>query len=47
MYLAVNVIGIIVFLGVAVLFSKDRKHIDWKSVGIMVVINIVLAWFLV
>jgi purine nucleoside transport protein len=47
MYLAINIIGIIVFLGVAVLFSKNRKNIDWKSVGIMVVINILLAWFLV
>lgn len=47
MYLAINIIGIIVFLGVAVLFSKDRKHINWMSVGIMVAINIVLAWFLV
>lgn len=47
MFLAINIIGIIVFLGVAVLFSKDRKHINWASVGIMVVINILLAWFLV
>ena len=47
MYLAINILGIFVFLGVAVLFSKDRKNINWTSVGIMVAINIVLSWFLV
>lgn len=28
------------------LFSKSRQQIKWKSVGIMVVFNLVLAWFL-
>lgn len=46
MFLLVNIIGIFVFMGVAVLFSKDRKNINWQSVGIMLVVNLFLAWFL-
>lgn len=44
MYLIVNIIGILVFLGIAVLFSKDRKNIKWKSVIVVLAINLVLAW---
>lgn len=47
MYLLINIIGLIVFLGIAVLFSRDRKAIQWKSIGILVVVNLVLAWFFV
>lgn len=46
MYLIVNIIGLVVFLSLGVLFSKKRQQIKWKSVGIMVVFNLVLAWFL-
>ena len=46
MYLLINIIGLIVFLAIGVLFSKDRKHIHWKAVGIMVILNLLLAWFL-
>ncbi|AEV95898.1 NupC/NupG family nucleoside CNT transporter [Pediococcus claussenii] len=46
MYLAINILGIFVFLGVAILFSKNRKKINWQSVGVMLVINVFLAWFL-
>ncbi|MCH4008357.1 NupC/NupG family nucleoside CNT transporter [Companilactobacillus sp.] len=46
MYLIVNIIGLIVFLAIGVLFSKNRKGIQWKSIAIMVVLNLVLAWFL-
>ena len=45
-YLLVNVIGLLVFIGVGFLFSKKKKDIDWRSVLIMLVINLVLAWFL-
>lgn len=44
MYLIVNIIGILVFLGIALLFSKDRKNINWKSVIVVLAINLVLAW---
>ena len=46
MYLVVNLIGIAVFIGIAFLFSKNRAAIKWRSIGVMVVINAILAWFL-
>lgn len=46
MYLIVNIIGILVYLGIAFLFSKDRKQISWKSVIIVLAINLILAWVL-
>ena len=45
-YLLVNVVGLLIFIGVGFLFSKKKKEIDWRSVLIMLVINLVLAWFL-
>lgn len=47
MYLAVNIIGLLIFLLIGWLFSKDRKKIDWKCIGIMVVFNLLMAFFLV
>lgn len=46
MYLAINVLGIVIFLAIGVLFSKKRKDIQWRSIGILLVINVFLAWFL-
>ncbi|MCB8606597.1 hypothetical protein LJD63_10080, partial [Veillonella nakazawae] len=45
-YLLLNIVGILVFIGVAYLLSKDRKNIHWKSISVMVILNIFLAWFL-
>ena len=36
-------LGIAVFLGVAVLFSSDRKNIPWRVVGVGLVLQFVLA----
>ena len=47
MFLLINIIGLIVFLGIAVLFSRDRKNIQWQSIGILVVLKPVLAWFFI
>ncbi|UXR44924.1 NupC/NupG family nucleoside CNT transporter [Staphylococcus simulans] len=47
MYLLINIVGLIVFLGIAVLFSRNRKAIQWKSIGILVIVNLFLAWFFV
>ncbi|MGW9856653.1 purine nucleoside transport protein [Staphylococcus hominis] len=47
MFLLINIIGLLVFLGMAVLFSRNRKHIQWKSVLILVLLNLFLAWFFV
>lgn len=45
MLIAINVIGILVFIGVAYLFCNDKKNIQWKSVGIVLVLEVFLAWF--
>lgn len=47
MYLLINIVGIFVTLGVAYLFSRDKKNIQWKSVGIVTVLQLFLAWFFV
>ena len=31
-YLLINIIGIVVFIGIAFLFSKNKKNIRWKSI---------------
>ncbi|PWF99750.1 NupC/NupG family nucleoside CNT transporter [Levilactobacillus bambusae] len=44
MYLIINIIGIAVYLAIAILFSKNRKKINWRSVLVVLVLNLVLAW---
>ncbi|MHC9532223.1 NupC/NupG family nucleoside CNT transporter [Dellaglioa sp. L3N] len=46
MYLLVNIFGVAIFILVAFVFSKKKREINWNSIGIMVVINLFLAWFL-
>ncbi|RSX54871.1 nucleoside transporter, NupC family [Bifidobacterium dolichotidis] len=46
MYLVVNIVGLLVFLALGWLFSHSRKEIQWKSVGCMVLLNLVIAWLL-
>ena len=45
MLLAVNIVAIPLLVGIAWLMSLDRKKIDWISVGIVVGLMLVLAWF--
>lgn len=45
MYVLINLIGLVVFVAIGLLFSQDRKAINWRSVGIMLVINLAMAWF--
>ncbi len=45
MLLAINIIGIIVFIGITYLLSNDRKNISWKSVGAILLVQLILAWF--
>ncbi|NEG69520.1 NupC/NupG family nucleoside CNT transporter [Bifidobacterium choloepi] len=45
-YLIVNIVGLLVFIGLGWLLSHDRKHIQWKSVGCLVLLNLVISWFL-
>ncbi|GEN21382.1 NupC/NupG family nucleoside CNT transporter [Ligilactobacillus acidipiscis] len=46
MYLAINIIGLAIFLLLGWLLSKNKSQINWKTIIIMVIFNLVLAWFL-
>ena len=46
MFLAINVIGLAVFLGLAVFFSRDRQAINKKNVAKLLALNIFIGWFL-
>ena len=46
MYFAINVLGVLVFLAVGVLFSKKRDRINWRGVGVLLALNVFIAWFL-
>ncbi|WP_125573490.1 NupC/NupG family nucleoside CNT transporter [Levilactobacillus huananensis] len=41
----INMLGVLVYLAIAFLFSKNKKKINWKSTVIVLVLNLVLAWF--
>lgn len=45
-YLLANVFGVIVFMAIAFLLSKDRKNINWRSVLVVLLLNLFLAFFL-
>ena len=45
MFLIVNIIAIPILIGIAYLFSMDKKAIDWRSVLTIVGLMLVLAWF--
>lgn len=47
LYLLVNVLGLLVFIGIAVLFSRNRKKIRWKSIVILLIFNLFLTWFFI
>ncbi|MDN5906910.1 MAG: hypothetical protein L0H33_00905, partial [Staphylococcus equorum] len=34
MHIIIGLIGIVVFLGLAFLFSSDRKNVRWQYVGL-------------
>ncbi|MBO6291075.1 MAG: NupC/NupG family nucleoside CNT transporter [Selenomonas sp.] len=46
MYFAINVLGVLVFLAVGVLLSKKRDRINWRGVGVLLALNVFIAWFL-
>ena len=46
MFVLINLIGIVVFLAIAVIFSKDRKALNKRTVGILFAMNIFIGWFL-
>ena len=46
MFFFVNLLGLVVFRGIGVLASRNRKEIQWRSVASLLTLNLVLAWFL-
>ena len=46
MYLAINIVGLAIFLLLGWPLSKNRSKINWKAIIIMVIFNLFLAWFL-
>ncbi|MBD5431066.1 MAG: NupC/NupG family nucleoside CNT transporter [Lactobacillus sp.] len=46
MYLTINIVGLLIFLLIGFIFSKNKKQINWRGVITMVVLNLILAWFL-
>lgn len=43
LFFCMNIVGILFFLGIAYVCSADRKHIHWVSIGLMLLINLILA----
>ena len=46
MFVLINLLGIVVFIAIAVFFSKNRKSINKRTVGILFALNIFIGWFL-
>ena len=46
MLLVVNLLGVVAFLAIAVLLSKNRRSIKWRSVIALLALNVCLAGFL-
>ncbi|PGM51022.1 nucleoside transporter C-terminal domain-containing protein [Bacillus sp. AFS053548] len=42
----IAIIGIILILIICWLMSNDKKHINYKAVAIMLVVQLILAWFM-
>ncbi|MBR6267476.1 MAG: NupC/NupG family nucleoside CNT transporter [Selenomonadaceae bacterium] len=47
MFLVINILGIFVFLGIGVLFSKRRNEIKWNSIKVLLLVNVLLAGFFI
>ncbi len=45
MALVLDIVGIVVFLGIGILFSRDRRNINWRAVGVLLGLNFVIALF--
>lgn len=45
LFMIVNFLSIFVFLGIAYLFSDNKKGIHWRSVITVIVLQLALAWF--
>ncbi|QLK85320.1 NupC/NupG family nucleoside CNT transporter [Staphylococcus sp. 17KM0847] len=46
MHIIIGIVGIVVFLALALLASSDKKNVRWQYIGLMLLIQLVLAFFL-
>ena len=46
MFFVINFLGIFVFLAVTLIFSKNRKDINWSGVLRCLALNFIIAWFM-
>lgn len=46
MDIILGIVGIAVILGLAYLFSNDKKNINFKSIGIMLALQLLITWFM-
>ena len=46
MHILIGIIGIIVFLALAFLFSSDKKNVRWHYVGLLLIIQLIFAFIL-
>lgn len=41
------ILGIIIFIGVTYLFSKDKKNINWKQIGVLLATALVMTFVMI
>ncbi|AJC96935.1 NupC/NupG family nucleoside CNT transporter [Staphylococcus hyicus] len=46
MHILIGIVGILVFLGLAWIASSDKKNVRWHYIGLMLVIQMILAFIL-
>ncbi|WP_405099486.1 NupC/NupG family nucleoside CNT transporter [Oceanobacillus sp. FSL H7-0719] len=46
MDIILGILGIAVILGLAYIFSNDKKNINFKGIGIMLLLQLVITWFM-
>lgn len=39
--------GLLFFIGIAWIFSADRRHIDWKLVGVGLLLQLIFGWLVI
>ena len=46
MHIIIGIIGILVFLALAYIFSSDRRNIRWRYVGLLLLLQLIFAFIL-
>ncbi|GAB3798655.1 NupC/NupG family nucleoside CNT transporter [Virgibacillus kimchii] len=46
MGILLGILAVLVVLGIAFLLSNDRKNINYKGIGIMIILQLLITWFM-